>query len=138
MMRFHRKERKEHKGRAGTQAGFTLIEIMVALTLLGIAAAVLLEAHYGALNLFVDARNAVQMDSFVESAIGQAELAVASGTLTGTGTFGKRFPDFSFSYAASPAGQDETVPLYQVTVTVTGPDDTRTMMMMVYSLGIVM
>ena len=130
MMRFNRKER------ARTQAGFTLIEIMVALMLLGIAAAVLLEAHYGALNLFVDARDAVQMDSFMESAIGQAELAVASGTLTGTGAFGKRFPDYTFSYAATPAGEDESIPLYQVTVTVTGPDDTRTMMMMVYSLGI--
>ncbi len=117
-----------------SESGFTLIEIMVALTLLGIAAAVLLDAHYGALNLFIEARDVVQADSFMESALGQAQIVVASGTLSGAGTFGKRFPDYTFTYSAVPAGQDPAIPLYQLTVTVTGPDDTRTMMMMVYSM----
>ena len=45
--------------------GFTLIEILVALALLGVTAAVLLDAHYGAMRLFADTRDEVLMQGFM-------------------------------------------------------------------------
>ena len=115
-------------------AGFTLIEILVALVLLGMTAVVLLDAHYGSMRLFTDMRDEVLMQGFLERALGQAEVDVMTGTLTGTGTFGKRYPDYSYSYTAQLLGESDSVPLYTVTASVTGPEDeTQSMTVLVYS-----
>jgi prepilin-type N-terminal cleavage/methylation domain-containing protein len=115
-------------------AGFTLIEILVALVLLGMTAVVLLDAHYGSMRLFTDMRDEVLMQGFLERALGQAEVDVMTGTLTGTGTFGKRYPDYSYSYTAQLLGEADSVPLYTVTASVTGPEDeTQSMTVLVYS-----
>jgi prepilin-type N-terminal cleavage/methylation domain-containing protein len=114
--------------------GFTLIEILVALALLGVTAVVLLNAHYGAMRLFTDTRDEVLMQGFMERALGQAEVEVLTGSLTGTGTFGDRYPDYSYSYTAQLMGSTETVPLYTVTVSVTGPEnETKSMTELVYN-----
>ena len=117
------------------QSGFTLIEIMVSLALLGVAVMVLLETHYGAMRLFTDTRDEVMMAGLLNSALGQAEVQVMAGSLGGAGQFGKRYEGYSFTYAAQPFGTLATVPLYNVTVTVTGPEESRTMMMMIYNIG---
>ena len=105
----------------------------MALAILGATVVVLLDAHYGAMRLFSDARDEVLMQGFLERAIGQAEMDVVNGTLTGAGNFGKRHPDYSYTYTAALMGVD-SVPLYTVTVTVTGPgDETKSLTELVYS-----
>jgi prepilin-type N-terminal cleavage/methylation domain-containing protein len=101
-------------------AGFTLIEVMVALAILGVSAMVLLDAHYNALRLHADTRDQVLAQQFLEEAVGQAEVQVMAGTLTGSGTFGKQYPDYSFSFSAQPFGAQQGIPLYEVVVTLTG------------------
>ena len=119
--------------RAGKQ-GFTLIEVMVAVAILGSSLLILLETHYAALKLFNQAREETLMQQFLERAIGEAEVEVLAGNLTGSGDFGKRYPEYKYTFDAAPTGEDEMIPLYDVTVTVDGPTDSRSMMMFVFSV----
>ena len=120
---------------ARRDGGFTLIEIMAAVAILGTGLLVLLDAHYAALRLFNDTREAVLMQGFLERALGQAEVEVMMNELEGSGDFGKRYPDYSFSFTAQPLQEEDETPLFLVLVTVKGPGDTRSMEMLVYNLG---
>ena len=120
---------------ARRDGGFTLIEIMAAVAILGTGLLVLLDAHYAALRLFNDTREAVLMQGFLERALGQAEVEVMMNQLEGSGDFGKRYPGYSFSFTAQPLQEGDETPLFLVLVTVKGPADTRTMEMLVYNLG---
>ena len=120
---------------AGERGGFTLIEVLVALTILGVTAVILLDTHYGSMRLFSDARDEVLMQGFLQRALGQAEIDVLTGTLNGSGDFGKRYPDYSYTYTAQLMGV-ETVPLYTVTVVVSGPEEeSKTMTELVYDMN---
>jgi prepilin-type N-terminal cleavage/methylation domain-containing protein len=111
------------------RAGFTLVEVMAALAILGAALFVLLDAHYGALRLHDQARTRTVMHNFMVQAIGRAEVEVLAGNLSGSGDFGKRYPDYKYSYDAKEDEGDlagdalvATLPIYLVTVTVEGPE----------------
>jgi len=108
---------------------------MAAVAILGAGLLVLLDAHYAALRLFNDTREAVLMQGFLERALGQAEVEVMMNEREGSGDFGKRYPDYSFSYTAQPLQEEDETPLFLVLVTVKGPGDTRSMEMLVYNLG---
>lgn len=88
------------------QAGFTLLEVVAALAILGGALLVLMDMHYGSMRLFDGARQAVIMQSLTERAIGRAEMEVMAGKLEGTGDFGKRYPDYSYTFQAIPLTPD--------------------------------
>ncbi|MBX7255867.1 MAG: prepilin-type N-terminal cleavage/methylation domain-containing protein [Candidatus Hydrogenedentes bacterium] len=113
-----------HTIRACGSAGFTLVEVMIALAVLGTAIFVLLEAHYGSLRAQDTLREEVQMRNLMSEAIGYAELSVATAKLSDSQEFGRRYPGFSYSFEAQLVG--ESFPgLYDVMVRVEGPKETR-------------
>jgi len=117
---------------ARRDAGFTLIEIMVALAILGTALFVLLEAHYGAMRLFVNAKDQVEINNLMKRALGIAEGEVMAGSTSGHGEFGKRYPDYSYSYQADELGDDTQPGFYSVTVSLDGPQEIIQMTLLVY------
>jgi len=120
--------------------GFTLVEVMAALGILGTAVFVLLDAHYVALRLFAAAEDEVDFRQLVEEAVSLAELGVYEQTYSGGDNFGARYPDYEWSYEAVPMSEQntdiQTGGLYEVTATVTGPDETRSVMFYVYDTGL--
>jgi prepilin-type N-terminal cleavage/methylation domain-containing protein len=113
--------------------GFTLVEIIVAIAIIGTALLVLLDSHYAALDLFNNTREEVMMQNFVERAMGEAEVQVLSGQLSGSGDFGKKFPDYSYSFTAQISGE-QYIPIYGLNVSVQGPLETKEVQMLVYSM----
>ena len=120
--------------------GFTLIEIMAALAILGTTLIVLLDSHYKALQLHDETREAMVMDMLVERAMNQAELDVQAGNEEGSGDFGDGYSDYAYSYTATlleNQWETEGVTLYDVAVTVTGlEEEPRTFNMLVYYMGV--
>jgi len=115
--------------------GFTLIEIMVAIAIIGTSLLILLDAHYNAMSLFAGARDEALMQAFLERVLGQAEVDLLAGTLEGGGDFGERYPGYSFSYTAQPVDKDQTVPLYEVVVNVKSPNEERSMNLIVFNMA---
>lgn len=110
-----------------TKSGFTLVEVLVALAILGSALFVLINSHYTALNLHLTTQEAVDERMLLESIVSRAEMGVAQEEMSGGGDFGARYPGFSWSYEATPSG-DTDHPLladtqfFRVTATLTRPD----------------
>lgn len=103
------------------RGGFTLIEVLVALGILGVAMFVLLDSHYSALRMQNATMDEVELRALVELAVAEAELGILTNELAGEGDFGERYPKYRYSYETELQGQDN-VPLFQVTVTVTHED----------------
>lgn len=112
--------------------GFTLIEIVVALAVLGVSLFVLLQAHFASLSLFVDAEDQALADLFVAQAVGIAEFEVLAGDESGDGDFGENFEGYTYSYSAEPRDPEAAPGLFDVTVLITGPEETRTIMFLLY------
>jgi prepilin-type N-terminal cleavage/methylation domain-containing protein len=84
-----------------TRRGFTLIEVMAALAVLGLAVFMLLDAHYGGLRLHDAARERVVLYQLLTHAVGVAKTEVAGGTLAGSGDYGVRFEKYAYRFEAS-------------------------------------
>lgn len=115
-----------------SRRGFTLLEVIIALAILGTAMVVLLESHYAALGVHIDQREQVLLDHLTALAIGYAETDVASGNMSGDGDFGKRYEGFSYGFTSDPPS-DEYPNLYQVVVTVKTPEDDRKITVYLYA-----
>ncbi len=115
--------------------GFTLLEVLMALAILGLALIVLLEGHHMALRLNQELTEEVVMRQLSESVVARAEVGVFSGTFSDSGDFGNRYPGYSWSFEAFQASDDELVLLYSVDVSVRGPSEERTLTFYVYDLG---
>ncbi len=115
--------------------GFTLIEVLVALAILGTSLFILLDTHFDALNLHDQTREAVEMDALMKQALGIAEVAVMNGTHEDGDDFGAAYPGYSYRFSAELIEEVEGVFLYDVMVTVSGPEEDKTLMMMLYDIG---
>ncbi len=105
------------------RAGFTLLEVVVALAILGSSMFVLLQTHLNALNAHERQQAKVLMNHLVVQALGRAELEIAAGTLSDSNDFGDRLEGYSYEFDAQLMG--ESWPnLYEVTVRITTPDET--------------
>ena len=112
--------------------GFTLIEVVVALAVLGVSLVLLLQTHFASLNLFVDAEDQALMDLFVAQAVGVAEFEILAGDESGEGDFGENFVGYTYSYLAELRDPEVAPGLFDVTVSITGPEETRTVVFLVY------
>lgn len=117
-------------------SGFTLIEVMAALAILGASLFVLLDAHYSALKLHQVTAEEAFLRERIEGVAATAELNIYEEKLSESGDFGMRYPDFGWSYDASLVGEDNEVPLYRVNVTVNGPNEEKSLTFYVYNLGL--
>lgn len=120
------------QGRAANDAGFTLIEIVVALGILGVSLFVLLQTHYGSLSLISTAQEESIFDVILTEALNRAEFEVLSGETSGGGEFGEDLSGYSYSYSATPRKSNETPGLIDVTVTITGPNETQDIQFFIY------
>jgi len=106
------------------RAGFTLIEVMIAMAVLGSALFVLLQAHHAALYAHNELRDEVILRNLMALAVGIAEVEVAGGNLADSQEFGDRYPDFDYSFDAQPVGEGYPA-LYDVLVKIEGPEVER-------------
>lgn len=114
------------------QRGFTLLEVVVALAILGTGLLVLLEVHRNSLQLLADAQDRVTMEILLTRVIGEAEQEVLAGNDSGEGDFGKRYPDYSYTYSATLINEDDLPGLLEVVVSVKSPSEERQMTVIVY------
>ena len=121
--------------RGSAKHGFTLVEVMVALAILGGTLFILLEAHSATLMLCSELRDEQTEQHLLAQAITQTELDVVAGSLSGQAEFSKRHPDWSYSFNAQTVGEDDRAQVYLVTLTLTGPEKTRDATFMVCNTG---
>lgn len=117
------------------RAGFTLIEVLAAITILGLALFILLQSQWGALNIHATMNDEVVMGQLVDSIVGRAEVGVLSGVLNDGGDFGTRYPDYYWSYDAAVRGDSEDTEnqLYEVIITIEGPEAEKSLKFYVYN-----
>lgn len=116
--------------------GFTLIEVMAALAILGAGLFILLDAHYSALLLHQMTVEEAFLRERIEGVAATAELGIYEEKLSDSGDFGMRYPDFAWSYEANLVGEASDVPLYRVNVTVNGPNEEKSLAFYVYNIGV--
>ncbi|HOE67793.1 MAG TPA: prepilin-type N-terminal cleavage/methylation domain-containing protein [Candidatus Hydrogenedentes bacterium] len=111
--------------------GFTLVEVMIALAILGVALFVLLDAQYNGLRLHSSNSGSLAARQLVQRALAQAEIDVLAGNVSGTGDFGERHRGCSYSFDA--AVVNEYVPgFYQIRVVVKTERETFEKTMFLY------
>lgn len=125
-------ERISDMSRHRPNAGFTLIEIMVALAILGASLMMLLDTHYSATRLLAEAQDEVLMQTFLQSTLSKAEIDLHAGLESDAGVFGDLYLGYTYSWTAQPYGPVEGLPLMEVIAQVDGPNGTRDISMLVY------
>ncbi len=117
-------------------SGFTLMEVLTALAILGSTAFVLFNIHYNAMQLHEEALGISDDYQLLSMICAKAEMGVMTGTLADGGDFGDRFEGYSWSYSATPMGSDPAIALYAVNVTLNKPDgEARNVNFLCYGLS---
>lgn len=123
--------------RRGTE-GFTLVEVLAALSILGGALFILLNTHYSALRLHEEMAASVERRQLLERVVSEAEFKVLSGTLTESGEFEGRYRGYSWSFNGKPTGgtEETPIPFYQVEATLRTPEgEEESLMFYVYNVS---
>ena len=105
------------------RSGFTLVEVLVALSLLGVSMFVLLNAHWNAAMAFVDTREAAELKLLTDQAISAAEMRALAGEKQGDDDFGEAYEGFSYRFETSDVDPVELKGLMKVSVTVVRPKE---------------
>lgn len=115
--------------------GFTLVEVLAAITILGMGLFILLQSQWSALNMHTVMNDEVTFGEFVETVVGKAEIGVVTGMLSDNGDFGALYPDYSWSYDASLSGdsEDPENQLYEVLITIEGPEKSKELTFYLYN-----
>jgi prepilin-type N-terminal cleavage/methylation domain-containing protein len=103
--------------------GFTLVEVLAAVAILGGALFILLNTHYGALRLHEEMAETVERQQLLERVVGDAEFKVLSGTLSDSGEFEGAYAGYSWSFEGTPTGgtEETPIPFYQVNAVLRTP-----------------
>lgn len=109
---------------AAHNAGFTLVEVLAAVAILGGALFILLSTHHSALRLHEEMGRAVERAQLMEQVTGEAEFLVLSGTLSHADEFEGRYAGYSWGFEATAIGGTEEIPVpfYQVNAVLMTPD----------------
>lgn len=111
--------------------GFTLIEVMAALAILGAATFLLLQTHFSTLNLFADAQESATAALVLDQVVGLVEAKVFEGKNSGGDDMGAAYPQYGYTYSTQEV--DSEVPgLLKVTLTISGPEEDRIVIFIVY------
>lgn len=113
-------------------AGFTLMEVVVAMAILSVSAVLLLESHYASLELTADAQEVATQNRLLEAAVSHAEIQTIAGNERGEGEFGDLHPGYSYAFTANPVENDNRSGLFDVTVVLTTPTETIEQQFFVY------
>ncbi|MCP4639547.1 MAG: prepilin-type N-terminal cleavage/methylation domain-containing protein [bacterium] len=114
--------------------GFTLMEVLVALALLGGGVFFLLQTYSNAFHAHEEFREEVTLRNLMEMAMGIGEVELRAGTPTGSGEFGKRYPDCEYAFDAQEVSTEEYPGLYNLEVSIELPDgEIKTMNTLVFA-----
>lgn len=117
-------ERRIAQGRENA-AGFTMLEVLVALAILGTGLFILLQHHFASLSLLIEAQEQTLMRVLVRQVVAEAEREVLLGNDEGEGDFGDRYEGYRYTFSAKPFNEEDAPGLFEVTAKVTGPLDER-------------
>lgn len=117
--------------------GFTLMEILTALAILGGSAFILFNVHFNAMKLHQITINQTDENQLLYATCSRAEVGVLTGTLEGSGDFGTTYEGYSWSYVATAIGSDPSIPLYSVNVTLYTPEnENKNLTFLCYDLSV--
>lgn len=91
--------------------GFTLVEVLAAVAILGGALFILLDGHYSALRLYESMSDAVINRQLLERVVSEAEFEVLQGTVADSGEFEGRYKGYSWSFEGTPTGGTKEAPM---------------------------
>jgi len=112
--------------------GFTLLEISIALAILGMGVFILLQSQYMSLDLFSTVNDQVSRDFLVDQAVALTELDILSGNDKGDGDLGEVYPDYAYAYETQFIDDVALPGLMEVTLQVTGPGMEQELIFRVY------
>jgi type II secretion system protein I len=106
--------------RSSTDGGFTLLEVLVAVAIAGMAIVMLLQAHSGSMALYEECREMVIAQHLIRELISGIEVSGYPGDIEQEAEEKERFPGFSWRLTCKMVGP-ELPGVYEVAVTVKGP-----------------
>lgn len=98
---------RQHRSLPTRQGGFTLIEMMVAVSIIAIVLTAVYRLHSQTLLMTIGARFYTVAPLLAQNKLVDIELSSAQELAQGTGDFGKDFPDYTWEVAIDDVSSDQ-------------------------------